>query len=488
MDHKERLTNIIEYSKEVGFVPIGLIGKTPVTVGWQKLTRETCFKPVYDCVLQGRCDNIGIVCGEASQIIVLDVDLKDGGMAYWKVLCDEHGEPVTFTVITGSGGLHYYFKYDDDTKVLRTSTKVINGKGIDIRSDKGQVVFINSIHPDTKDHYKLKTGVDDYNYPTISKMPQWLLSLILNNVRTPRVRTAQSTSRFLSAKLKEARIHKLTSGSRRSIQPVVTESTKPFVSVLDVQKVPQRSLGPISTVITSQNSSPSNSSETTIPQIPCPNDTLAVSEVKPFNSNNHPEFSEKHMRKVVTNLISLLSLERSTNYDLWTRGIWAIKSTSTNFLDLAHEFSKKCPDKYNPIVTNRKWDDGYTGIITLGTLLHWLNEDIDDYDYAKFKNKWLPTYNFLFRKYIDRLDNGLSRYAAKKLKNTVVAPNNSGNVCYNWNETGKIWETGKENILSKKMFKILCNLLESTLTHYKQVSSTLTKELRYMKADKSQHE
>ena len=88
--------------------------------------------------------NIGIVTGELSGITVLDIDIGDGklGAETWQTLCEEHGEPVTLSATTGSGGVHFIFKY---ASTLKTSSNTL-GKGVDCRNDKGYIVATPSLH------------------------------------------------------------------------------------------------------------------------------------------------------------------------------------------------------------------------------------------------------------------------------------------------------------------------------------------------------
>ena len=60
-------------------------------------------------------NNIGFVTGKISNIFVLDIDLKDDGLKEWNKYIKQHGEPLTVTVKTPSGGLHYYFKFKETT-------------------------------------------------------------------------------------------------------------------------------------------------------------------------------------------------------------------------------------------------------------------------------------------------------------------------------------------------------------------------------------
>lgn len=86
--------------------------------------------------------NIAIVTGAVSGITVLDIDIHKGGDETWQALIADHGEPLTLTVETGSGGAHFYFRYNS---ALKTSANTL-GKGVDVRNDAGYVVAPPSVH------------------------------------------------------------------------------------------------------------------------------------------------------------------------------------------------------------------------------------------------------------------------------------------------------------------------------------------------------
>ena len=88
--------------------------------------------------------NIGIVTGELSGITVIDIDIAEGklGADTWQTLCEDHGEPQTLSATTGSGGIHFIFKYSSS---LKTSSNTL-GKGVDCRNDRGYIVAAPSLH------------------------------------------------------------------------------------------------------------------------------------------------------------------------------------------------------------------------------------------------------------------------------------------------------------------------------------------------------
>lgn len=88
--------------------------------------------------------NVGIVTGEASGLVVLDVDPKNGGTGSLENLLREHGDfRGTLTQRTGSGGLHFLFRHPGFP--VRNSAGAV-GTGLDVRGDGGYIVAAPSNH------------------------------------------------------------------------------------------------------------------------------------------------------------------------------------------------------------------------------------------------------------------------------------------------------------------------------------------------------
>ncbi len=145
-----------------------LTGKKPVHKGWQKREIDD-FKTVTSWIKAGH--NIGLRTGQVSGVVVVDDDSHDGAAGQALNL------PQTVTVITGSGKRHYYFaappfKVGNSVKTLADD--------IDIRGDGGQVVFVGSLHSDTKQPYRWAPGCS----PDEVELAQ-LPASILDELRPP---------------------------------------------------------------------------------------------------------------------------------------------------------------------------------------------------------------------------------------------------------------------------------------------------------------
>lgn len=109
--------------------------------------------------------NVGIACGEASGLFVLDVDPRHGGDRSLAELVVKHGPlPHTITVATGGGGYQYYFQHCPG---LRSGAGKL-GEGLDHRTDGGYVVAPPSLHP-SGEYYSFM--VEDAD---LAPVPQWI--------------------------------------------------------------------------------------------------------------------------------------------------------------------------------------------------------------------------------------------------------------------------------------------------------------------------
>lgn len=116
--------------------------------------------------------NIGIATGPQSGVWVLDVDVKDNGMEEFTRIVRENG-PFQDTPFqkTGSGGLHYFFTYDERVKSRGRCLP-----GIDVRSDGGLIIVSPSINGNGAYEW-----INDLNTP-IAKSPEWLIELVERKV------------------------------------------------------------------------------------------------------------------------------------------------------------------------------------------------------------------------------------------------------------------------------------------------------------------
>lgn len=150
------------YALGWSFTP--LRGKIPRRTGWVTRPRET----LDDALQWGVEGNVGLRCGKASGVIVIDSD-AEGDVRPLKL-------PPTPTVRTGGEGrsFHFYFKMPD-VGIGNSASKL--GPHIDVRGQGGQVVFPGSVHPATGDLYSWVEGLSPSDVD-LADLPQNVIDLL----------------------------------------------------------------------------------------------------------------------------------------------------------------------------------------------------------------------------------------------------------------------------------------------------------------------
>ncbi len=161
-----------------GWVLTPLNGKVPTTRGWNAAPPPTAAT----VRRWAEAGNVGLRCGRASGVVVLDVDPQRGG----KPPEDLPAGPV---VVTGSGGLHLYFAYPEDGQPVPQSKDRL-APGVEVKSDGGQVVFVGSTHPETKRPYEWREGTSALPLPPL---PPELLARIRAVVQDPSPAATRAT-------------------------------------------------------------------------------------------------------------------------------------------------------------------------------------------------------------------------------------------------------------------------------------------------------
>lgn len=138
--------------------------------GWNKFTMdEDHYEPNYN--------GLAMLTGQSTGIFVIDIDNID----HWKQLLEEEEEkePIAVKVLSGSGGMHLYFKYTDDLKDLKSISKAIKDYDIDIRTNGGCIFAPpTTYHNKNLKHtvkYTWEHSIYDYG---LSEVPKWLKNLL----------------------------------------------------------------------------------------------------------------------------------------------------------------------------------------------------------------------------------------------------------------------------------------------------------------------
>lgn len=97
-----------------------------------------------------------------AHVVVLDVDVRSGGLDTWAAINAGHTLPATYVTETGTGGLHVWFRLP-----YRMDLRDTAGKGIDIKHHGGLLVMPGSIHPKTSRLYRCLSWCDPAELPEL---------------------------------------------------------------------------------------------------------------------------------------------------------------------------------------------------------------------------------------------------------------------------------------------------------------------------------
>jgi P4 family phage/plasmid primase-like protien len=154
--------------------------KPKMPKGWQESTKEIAH-------VDPKKNGIALLTGEVNNIIVIDID----NVKEWEKLLEEENveEPKTVKVISGSGGIHYYFKYDEELANVTSKDHAIKNYAIDVKTNGGCIYV-----PPTKYYnknankeveYKWETSIFDME-PIV--MPKWLKELLLEKHKEKKIK------------------------------------------------------------------------------------------------------------------------------------------------------------------------------------------------------------------------------------------------------------------------------------------------------------
>jgi hypothetical protein len=186
------LAAALTYAERFGFAffPCKPRGKTPLTEhGFKDASKDPA--QISEWWTRWPDANIGIVTGEISGVIVIDIDPRHGGDESLAALEAKHGPlPTAPTALTGGGGLHIYFRAPASVKIANSAGRL--GPGIDVRGDGGYVIAPPSVHASGQPYrWKADARIDQIELPA---MPPWLLELL-----TTASTGSEKTARFEAA-------------------------------------------------------------------------------------------------------------------------------------------------------------------------------------------------------------------------------------------------------------------------------------------------
>jgi len=158
------LQDALKYN-DIGWNVIPVDQKRPYFAAWQK-ERANPEKIRHWFNNKYPDANVGIVTGQISGLVVVDVDSEEG-----KELVDSYLNGAPATVQTGGGGYHFYFRHPGG--FVPNGVRIL--PGVDIRGENGLVVAPPSVHPNGTT-YKWVGGFTGWE--DIPDMPQAFLDKI----------------------------------------------------------------------------------------------------------------------------------------------------------------------------------------------------------------------------------------------------------------------------------------------------------------------
>ena len=116
--------------------------------------------------------NIGVAAGQASGIIVYDIDPRNGGQDSWDEWTAKHGNlPDGITALTAGGGFHYLAAYEDGIK----SCKLLDGVDL-LANGRYFVAYPSQVEGKT---YQWEASSDPFDGVIVASTPSnWLASMI----------------------------------------------------------------------------------------------------------------------------------------------------------------------------------------------------------------------------------------------------------------------------------------------------------------------
>jgi P4 family phage/plasmid primase-like protien len=155
-----------------------------------------------DTTYNNKYNGLALLTGKVNNIIVVDIDNLD----HWEEFLEENDkeEPDTVKAISGSGGIHLYFKYSDELDDIKSSSKCFDPDyDIDIRTNGGNIIvpptsYFNK-NLDKQVEYKWEKSIFDNE---LKKFPTWMKKILLkknNNTNKEK----KSLKQFIGAKDKD---------------------------------------------------------------------------------------------------------------------------------------------------------------------------------------------------------------------------------------------------------------------------------------------
>lgn len=297
--------------------------------------------------------NIGIRCGHESNIVIIDVDKQNNGIENWISLV-KYGffdndierkniekeirafiDIPTVTARTGGGGFHYYFRYDNSLDNITSKCNFIpNYPGIDFLSNKKGCVYVGSSYNGCGDNkHQYKCGGTNDNCLFKGNKYEW--------IRSPN-RKDKNYSKILGL---PSWIYKL--------------------------------------LIMKKNNHDMEENETT--NLETKSTTNLKTKSKTIINKNITK--QKIDDQLILKILDLLDQDRWENRDKWIRCVWALKNIGID-KEIIKKYSKKTKkNNYDEESFNQIYYSCKSNVFSIGSIYHWLKEDIGKSEYIKFRKE-----------------------------------------------------------------------------------------------------
>lgn len=321
---KKPLINYAKQYDSMGFVvlPCKKGAKSPACKTWATTKKSMLDFPAGTV-------GLGILTGSRSGVTVVDID----DIAFWNrirniISSGEFEELESMPhVATPSGGLHYYFEYDEEIKGGTNCIDVVglNGRsdaksGVDVRNDGGFIVAAPSEYATDKEDKKKYLGlrykwIVDLDDAPLQPCPEWLKRLICK-------------------------------------EDVVQEADGTY-------------------------------------SIVCAADVSGATRSQSLEIDNDPAppVAGKLTFEQVRDIVNGLNTGRFADYNNWAHMLWAVARwqdensyDEEETLDMLDEFCQTCPGYGSRRDVEKKYNEafkanGRASVVTVGTLIMWLKED-----------------------------------------------------------------------------------------------------------------
>lgn len=158
---------------ELKILPVPSMSKRPVYKWDQTIKNESELSGYIE-----RGFGFAILTGDSNDIVVIDVDKKNGGLKTLELL-EKRGFDLfkmsKFIVRSGGGGYHFYF---ENSPNLEIKTKANECIGIDFRSNGGLIIGPYSTHESGNKYEIVSVNKEDLELSELSQIPDEFMILL----------------------------------------------------------------------------------------------------------------------------------------------------------------------------------------------------------------------------------------------------------------------------------------------------------------------